>query len=187
MGSSWICGPLVAAHSICSVYHTNAWRYGLDLRNPVKLIDEGLLLGFNMYIVEPLRKATKAMTPKFTEIRQLDTGLLIPQGNFSFDTSWINLDWLCDIYQILSIFDLIESCMHEHPSFSVLILGYNPHNHDCMPSNTTSNFTSGKTWRFMQQFDTLGNQTLSRLKNRVYIRKVDDLHFLYERTSPESL
>ena len=58
--------------------------------------------------------------------------------------------------------------MHDYLSFSVLFLGYNPHYHDCMPSNITSTFEAGKTWRFLHQFDTLRNQTLSRLKNRVY-------------------
>ena len=61
--------------------------------------------------------------------------------------------------------------MHDHLYFSVLFLGYNPHNHDCMPSNTTSNFDACKTWRFLQQFDILRNQKLSGLKNRVYIQE----------------
>ena len=61
---------------------------------------------------------------------------------------------LGDIYLILSLSVLIENYMHDRLSFSALFLGYDPHNHVYMPSNTTFQFKEGKACSILQEFST---------------------------------
>ena len=88
------------------------------------------------------------MATKFSEHWQLDPGLLIPQGPLSLATFW-NTRW--------HLLDLISFCANWklYARSSLLLcsffLGYNPHNHVYIPSNTTFYFGKGKACSILQE------------------------------------